>query len=350
MKLSSDQLAGHLKKSLAPVYLISGDEIVSVQEGMQAIRHKAHAQGFSERRQFVYERGFDWEQIYFEAKSMSLFAEKKLIELRLSSTKIGDSGSKAIQEICRSMLDNDLLFVIVCDKLDSSTQRSKWVKAIAEVGVWVQVWPIDVARLPQWIGQRAHQKGLEISMQGLQMIVDRVEGNLLAAVQELEKLWLANGAGRVSDELVQNSITDSSRFNVYTLVDYCLSGNCVRAVHVLNGLFAEGVDPVLVLWALVRDIRVLAELSVAAEQGQNVEMLFNKYRIWERRKPLIRAALQRHTRKTWFIMLSNCGKIDLAIKGFSAENSKDQLLGLCVMLSSKDLFSKSVQLANLQDA
>ncbi len=350
MKFSSEQLTGHLKKTLAPVYLISGDEIVTVQEGMQAIRYKAHSQGFSERRQFMYERGFDWEQVFFEAKSMSLFAEKKLIEIRLNTTKIGDSGSKAIQKICLSMLDQDLVFVIICDKLDSSGQRSKWVKAIESAGVWVQVWPIDAARFPQWIGQKAQHKGLEISVQGIQMIVERVEGNPLAAVQELEKLWLANGAGRVSDEWVQNSITDSSRFNVYTLVDYCLAGHSARVVHVLNGLFAEGVDPVLVLWALVRDIRVLADLSAAATQGENVEMLFNKYRIWERRKPLIRTALQRHTQKTWFIMLKNCGKIDLAIKGFSTENTKDQLLALCMMLSKKELFSDTKQFARHEGA
>ncbi len=338
MKFSSEQLAGHLKKSLSPVYLVSGDEIVSVQESMQAIRYKAHSQGFSERRQFVYERGFDWETVFFEAKSMSLFAEKKLIEIRLTSTKIGDSGSKAVQEICRSMLDPDLVFVIVCAKLDPSTQRSKWVKSLEAAGAWVQIWPIELTRLPQWIGQRAQHKGLEISALGIQMIVERVEGNLLAAVQELEKLWLANGAGRISDELLQNSITDSSRFNVYSLVDSCLAGNSARAIHILSGLFAEGVDPVLVLWALVRDIRVLCDLSAAVSQGQNVEMLFNQYRIWERRKPLIRTALQRHTQKTWFIILSKCGKIDLAIKGFSNENVKDLLLNLCITLSKKELF------------
>ena len=338
MKISSDQLAGQLQNTLAPVYLLSGDEIVSVQEGMHAIRHKAHSLGFNERRQFVYERGFDWQQVHFEAQSMSLFAEKKLIEIRLTSTKIGDSGSKAIQEICGSLLNDDLLFVIVCDKLDASTQRSKWVKAIEKSGVWAQIWPIDATRLPQWIGQRAYNKGLEISSQGLQMIVERVEGNPLAAVQELEKLWLANGSGPVDDGLVQESITDSSRFNVYTLVDYCLAGNTARVVHVLNGLFAEGIDPVLVLWALVRDIRVLADLSAAAEQGKNVEMLFNKYRIWERRKPLIRTALQRHTKKSWFLMLTNCGKIDLAIKGFSSQNAQDQLLALCVLFCKRSLF------------
>ena len=342
MKFASDQLAGHLKKSMAPVYLVSGDEIVAVNEAMQAIRYKAHTLGFVERRQFVYERGFDWEQIFFEANSLSLFAEKKLIEIRLTTSKIGDSGSKAIQTICRSMLNDDVLFVVVSEKLDASTQRAKWVKAIEGAGVWAQVWPIDAKNLPRWIQQRAAAKGLELSVQAVQMISERVEGNPLAAVQELEKLWLANGAGRVDDQQVQNSVTDSARFNVYALVDSCLEGNVARAVHILNGLFAEGIDPVLILWALSRDIRMLADLACSAQQGRNVEMLFNKYRIWEKRKPLVRNALRRHTQKTWFLMLENCGKIDLAIKGFSPDNVRDMLMQLCVLLARRNLFEADI--------
>ena len=339
MKLNSEQLQAQLSRGLAPVYLVSGDEVLLVQEVLEALRQAAAQAGYSERTVLAYETGFDWDSLKFETDSLSLFGDRRLIELRLASTKIGDRGSKAIQQYTACLAD-DRILVIACAKLDQAQLRTKWVKAVDSAGIIVQVWPVDSTRLPQWIRQRAQRLGLELSREAVMLLADRVEGNLLAAAQELEKLRLLQGEGGIDEHHVRELVSDSARFTVYALVDYCLSGRTSKAVHALDELRAEGVEAVLVLWALTRELRTLSSIAQRLSQAEHFEKICSSLRIWERRKPLVRAALDRHPPAFWPQALYQCAQIDLAIKGLAGTHKPwDSLLRLCVALCGKKLFS-----------
>ncbi len=339
MKLNAAQLESHLRRGPAPVYLVCGDEVLLVEESLDLLRQAAVQAGFAERKLLVEEAGFDWEALDFEAHSMSLFAERRLIELRLSSTKIGDRGSRAIQR-CTGSPAEDRMLVISCGKLTQAQLRSKWVKAVDAAGVVVQVWPVDNERLPGWIRQRAQRLGLELSHEALALLVDRIEGNLLAAVQELEKMRLLQGPGAIDEHHVRELVGDSSRFTVYTLVDYCLSGRIDKAVHALEGLRAEGVEAVLVLWALTRELRSLSLIAGRLARGEHFERICAGLRIWERRKPLVHAALARHPAGFWLQALRECAQIDLAVKGLTGGPGPwDRMLQLCVAVCGRRLFA-----------
>jgi len=337
MKCSGDQLAQKLNAKLGAIYFISGDEPLLCQEASLKIKQKASSQGFVERYLFVVDKGFDWDQLKYEFQNQSLFESKKVIELRFNSNKIGDKGSAAIVELLNCE-NADTLVIIEGPKLDSAAQRSKWVKALISEALVVQIWPIDIVRFPQWIQTRAQAKGLELSSVALEIIVERVEGNLLAASQELDKLFLLNGAGRVDDETVKQSITDSAKFSVYSLVDNCLAANAHKLVHVLEGLKTEGIDPILVLWALTREIRSLTQMAQKCIDGASIEAVLTEYRVWEKRKPLIRGALTRYALNQWFQILAECEKIDRQVKGLESSNVWDSLLRLSLVLSGNILF------------
>ena len=227
MKIRYEQLATSLKQKLAPVYLVSGDEPFQANESCVQIRTAAQENGYTEREIFHVERSFDWSNLGLSGNSLSLFSDRKLIELRMPAGKPGTEGSRAIVEFLDAQSD-DTLLLIVTSKLDATAQRGKWVKAVESAGVHLPVWPIDAQRLPGWIQARLAKRGCTIDPDALPLLVDRVEGNLLAADQELEKLRLLYGEGRISLEQVQSAVADSSRYDVFSLVDECLRGNAAR--------------------------------------------------------------------------------------------------------------------------
>jgi len=222
MKLAPAQLAKHLQGSLAPVYVISGDDPLLCQEAADAIRSAARQQGFDERQVFSADANFDWGTLLQAGASMSLFAEKRLLELRLPSGKPGDKGAAALIEYC-SRPAEDTLLLISLPKLDGSAQKTKWGKALVEGQdtQFIQIWPVDAAQLPQWIRQRLSQAGLSAQQDAVELIAARVEGNLLAAAQEIEKLKLMAEGGQITVETVQAAVADSARFDVFGLVDAC---------------------------------------------------------------------------------------------------------------------------------
>ncbi len=342
MKCNLDQLEQQLKNTLSPLYMVSGDEALLCQEATAQIKSKARELGYDEQQILVYEKGFEWQQLKYEIQNQSLFSNKKVIELRLNTNKIGDEGSKAIQEIISQSTD-DTLVLISGPKLDSSVQKSKWVKELVKQAVLVQVWPIDLNRLPQWIQNRANKKGIELTREALVLLVDRVEGNLLAASQEIDKLWLINGSGRVDVDVIKQSITDSAKYNIYVLVDYCLQANVGKVAHVLEGLKNEGVEPVLIVWALTREIRSLTQMAQKSALGSTIEAVLMEYRVWEKRKPLVRAALSRYSANQWFQILAECEKIDRQTKGLDNLNVWDSLLRLCLVLTGNFLFHSRVK-------
>ncbi len=253
MRLNSDQLPAALARGLAGIYLVSGDEPLLVGEAADFIRAAARAAGYADRSVFFIDRGFAWDELRHASQSLSLFAERRLFELRMPSGK-PDKGAQQLEELAERPVP-DVVCLIVTDKLDRKAGDAPWVKAVEKRGVWVPVWPVETAALPAWLRARARLIEADIEPAAAQLIVDRVEGNLLAAKQELDKLaLLANGAP-IGAELVLRSVGDSARFDVFQLAEAAAAGDAVRALRVLMGLKSEGVEPTLILWALLRELR-----------------------------------------------------------------------------------------------
>lgn len=330
MKLKPEQLQGQLKKGLAPLYIISGDEPLLVQEACDLIRKYAREAGCGERIVMTVEKGFDWNSLAQQSGGMSLFAEKRLLELRLPSGKPGDAGGKALREYTERPAGDDVL-LIIAGKIDTQAQRSKWYRTIEQAGVAVPIWPLAVAQLPAWINQRMQARDMRPTRDATQLLAERVEGNLLACAQEIEKLFLLHGAVEIDAEMVSEAVANSARFDVFGLVDSALGGDGARVAKMVNGLRGEGIEPILVLWALAREIRTLASMSFEVQKGLAPDQVLRNYRVWEKRKPLVKRGLRRSPRH-WWVLLHRAGEIDRMIKGQVTGNVWDALLELSLML------------------
>lgn len=332
MRLKPEQLAGHLQRTLAPVYLISGDEPLQADESGAAIRAAAHAQGYTEREVLTAGKDFDWNTLRQVAHSPSLFAKRRLIELRLPAGKPGDAGSGALVEYT-SRLASDMLLLVITSKLDAQTQKSKWFGALEQVGVVIQIWPVEVKALPGWIGRRLAARGIQASPEVCGLLAERAEGNLLAATQDIEKLYLLYGTGKLDMEQATAAVADGARFDIYDLVDAAASGDMTRASRILNGLRDEGVEPVLVLWAVTRELRSLAGMAYESGHGARAEQIYAKYKVWEKRKPIVHRALQRHKTHVWHGLLRRAARTDRVIKGFAAGDAWDELSALSLAMA-----------------
>jgi DNA polymerase-3 subunit delta len=313
MRLRPEDLPSHLKGSLAPCYLISGDEPLQCGEAADAIRATARNAGYATRQVFEANAQFDWGALAAEASALSLFAEQKVIDLRIPSGKPGREGGAALAEYAANP-PADTLLLITLPKLDKAQQNTKWFKALDKLGAVIQVWPIKIGELPRWVSARMRAAGLEPSTQVAQLLADRAEGNLLAAHQEIEKLLLLNGPGPVDLEQFTAALSDSARFDVFDLVDSTLAGDAARSLRILGGLRAEGVAAPVVLWALAREIRSLAGMAIAAKRSGNIGQAMAAARVWQNRQPLVRGALQRLGPNAWTSLLARCQQIDATIK------------------------------------
>jgi DNA polymerase-3 subunit delta len=327
VRAKAEQLALHLRRGLAPVYLVSGDEPLQVQEACDAVRAAARAQGYGERIIFNAGPGFDWAMLTQSAQNLSLFAERKLIELRLPNTKPGEAGAAALLAYAQAALP-DVVLLLTCPKLDAAVQKTRWMSALEEAGVLVQVWPVEARAVPGWVAARMRAKGMQPGEDAAELLAARVEGNLLAAAQDIEKLYLLYGGAPITAEAVHEAVADSARFDVYALADAALAGDAVRAVRVLNGLRAEAEEPAFILWALTREVRALAAMAYDSDKGMGAEQILAKHKVWEKRKPLIRQALQRHQARRWWRLLRRAAHAERVIKGFAAGRSWDELLAL----------------------
>lgn len=338
MKLSPAQLAKHLQGPLSPVYVVSGDEHLLCQEASDAIRQACRALGFSERQVLNVETGFDWGQLIEAGASLSLFADKRLIELRIPSGKPGDKGAAALIEYLGRPAEDTVLLVSL-PKLDGSTQKTKWAKALIDGkdSQFIQIWPVDAVQLPQWIRQRLAQAGLAADQEAVELIAARVEGNLLAAAQEIEKLKLLAEGGQVTLDTVQAAVADSARYDVFGLIDAALLGQPEHVLRMLTGLRAEGVEAPVILWAVAREIRQLANIAQQYGQGVPLDRAFSQARppVWDKRKPIVGKALQRHDTAGWQRLLGEAQQIDAQIKGQAEGDPWVGLAQVCLQLSGK---------------
>jgi DNA polymerase-3 subunit delta len=332
LKIQANQLSSHLLKSLAPCYLVTGDEFLLVDEALDTIRSAARKRGFTSRELHVATTGFDWNGLTASTGNYSLFAEQRIVELRLPTGKPGAAGSAAIIELVEQS-GPELLFIVTGPKLDKSGGASKWAKSIEKKGVSLPLWPIGVRELPGWIANRMRAAGLQPDRDAVTLIADRVEGNLLAARQEIEKLRLILGEGKVSAEAVNDAVANSSRYDVYKLTDAALAGDANRSVKILGGLRAEGVEPVIVMWALTRELRTLATLDDVIRQGGDLGGAMQKSGVWSNRQGLVRSCISRHQHGDFHKMLKATGRADAAAKGQRAGNPWHMATDVVVSLS-----------------
>lgn len=314
MKINASQLTAHLQKSVAPCYLVTGDEHLLVAEALDAIRDAARQQGFTARDLHVATTGFDWLQLRDSGANLSLFAEKRIVELRLPTGKPGRAGAEAIVDFV-GQIGPDLMLVVSGPKLDRGSQSSKWVKTLDANGVHVPVWPVALRELPGWIAARMRAAGLKPDRDAVTLIADRVEGNLLAAAQEVEKLRLLLGEGEVTATDVGNAVANSSRFDVFKLADAALAGDARRALRILSGLAAEGVEPVVVNWSLTRELRTLAGLADMVASGKDLGGAMAKAGVWRNRQGIVRSCVGRHLQRDFYRLLKLASRADQAAKG-----------------------------------
>jgi DNA polymerase-3 subunit delta len=321
LRLRSEQLAAALGRGLAGTYLVSGDEPLLVGEAADAIRAAARGAGFADRQVFFIDRSFSWDELRLASHSLSLFAEKRLFELRMPTGK-PDKGAALLGELAAHPVP-DLIFLVITEKLDKKSVDSPWVQAIEKHGAWISIMPVDTAALPAWLRGRAKMLNIEVEPEAAQLILDRVEGNLLAAQQELEKLaLLANGLA-VGVELVLRSVGDSARYDVFQLAEAAAAGDAARALRVLLGLKSEGVEPTLILWALLRELRGMWQARDRERLRSNV-----RGSAWNLAANPSPRALARLKRLPLAPLLLQAGHTDRVIKGLAPGDAWSAITGL----------------------
>jgi DNA polymerase-3 subunit delta len=318
MQLRHDALDTHLGKSLAPLYVIASDEHLLALEAADKIRRTARANGYTEREVLVVERSFKWGELLAANQSQSLFGDKKLIELRIPTGKPGKDGGAALQEYAAN-LSPDNLTIISLPKLDWATQKAAWVGALQQAAVYIDIPLVERAQLPGWIGNRLAAQQQSADRPCLDFIADRVEGNLLAAHQEIQKLALLHPAGKLSFEQVQDAVLNVARYDVFKLNEAMLSGDVARLTRMMDGLKGEGEALPLVLWAVTEEIRTLLKLKSGMAQGKAVGALLKEYRIWGPREKLMEPALRRISLPALQTALQEAAHIDRMVKGLRAK-------------------------------
>ena len=335
MQLRYEQLNTLLdKKPLAPIYFVSGEELLLVQMTCDSIRNSAKKQGFSEREVFYTESGFNWQTLLAHANNYGLFSEKQILELHLLQG-VSESAAQTLKTYASDPPNNKLLLVIT-GKLDRRLLQTAWFKSIDNVGVFIPLWPMEHTQLSRWITERLAKLGLKAEREAIQCLISATEGNLLASAQEIEKLslYFASDTPRIiTPEAMMQALSDNARFDPFKLTDAALQGEATRCLRILNRLREEGVEPLLILWSLSRECRQLASLAFQLAQGQNLRTLFQTHHIWEKRQPLFKHALQRHSLTHWYTLLKLAAQSDRIIKGVISGNIWHALQQLSLQLA-----------------
>jgi DNA polymerase-3 subunit delta len=330
LKFNSDTLAAHLEQHLLPAYLVSGDEPLLAAEAADAIRERARAVGFTARETHFIERGADWNDVRASANNLSLFAERRIVEIRLPTGKPGAAGGAARVALLEAG-DADRVLLITAPKLDRDAQGAAWVRAVEARGALVQVWPVDASRLIAWLRVRCRRLRLTADDDALAILAERTEGNLLAAHQELEKLRLFVRGDRVTADDVLGSVADSARFDVFQLGECALAGDAARSLRILDGLHAEGVEPTLVLWSLTRAVRDLWAATTAPAGGRP--------RAWARQAAALEKGRRRAPHLPYRRLSARAVRADRIIKGREGGDAWDEMALLAVDICARPALS-----------
>ena len=329
MNVRPDQLKSTITKSVYPVYMVSGDEPLQQMESLDLIRSHLRQNDFSEREILDVDAQFDWQRLLDEAANMSLFATRRIVELRLPSAKPGKQGSQVLKDYL-SRPPEDTVLIINAGKIDGNSKKSAWYKAVDQNGLVVQCWPVPVDKLSHWLMQRFKTRDMEADNDVLAYISQHVEGNLLAADQEIEKLYLLLGPGKITYADVAEAVTSQSRYSVFELVDMLLVGNTKRVIRIIAGLKAEGVVPVVVNWALAKDIRLLMQ---ASQDISSADFMLKRSGVWQSRITMFKSCMSRHAPRSFQLMLKRCSYLDAVSKGMIDANVWDEIETLCVRLA-----------------
>lgn len=334
--LRPEQLPNQLRRGLAPVYLLAGDEPLLVQEMADQVRARAREAGAEEREVLQVDSGFDWGRLGESGGTLSLFASLRLIEVRLEDAKPGDAGSRALVRYAKQPPD-DVILLVIAGRLDRKARNSAWFKALDKAGQAAYAWPIGAGQWPQWVTGRCRARGLNPDREAIEVLCARTDGNLLACAQEIEKLGLLYPDGRIDRARVLESVADHARFDVFDLPDRVLAGRAGEAVRRLARLREEGVEPVLVLWALTRDLRLLAHAAALRERGAGLDQAFKDAGIWSFRQPAFRAALSRIDRARAERALARAAAVECVVKGAREGQPWAELLELCCLAAGRPL-------------
>ncbi len=310
-----DALATHLSKRIAPLYVVHGDEHLLALEAADRIRAAVRKAGFTERDVLQVDRHFRWNRLLESGQSLSLFGDRKLIELRIPGGKPGKEGSTALQAYARSVRDGDTVTLITLPRLERESKNSAWFGALEAAAVTVEAPLVDRARLPAWIAERLAAQAQSAGPEALAFIVDRVEGNLLAAHQEVQKLALLHPAGKLGFDDVREAVLDVARYDVFKLGEAMLAGDAARVARMVDGLKGEGESPVLVHWAMTEEVRALLRAKLGVAAGQPLSALLRQLRVWGARERLFEAALRRLSLPLLRRALTRCAEIDRLVKG-----------------------------------
>jgi DNA polymerase-3 subunit delta len=335
VNVRAEQLETQLAKALASVYVLHGDEPLLALEAADAIRAAARKQGCTEREVFTAERGFDWSELAQAGASQSLFGDRKIVELRIPTGKPGTQGSAAIAEYCKH-LGKENVTLVSLPRLRKDDQGSRWFGALAAAGVVVDVYPVDHSRLPDWIGARLARQGQRATAEVLAFLAERVEGNLLAAHQEVQKLGLLLAEGELSAVQVSEVVANVARYDAYDCAAALLAGDAVRYVRVLDGLRGEGESPVFIVWALGEELRALSRIQQGLAAGRPIEQLLRENRVWGERQGLVRAAARRLAPPALARALAHAARIDRAAKGVGAGEPWDEFVTLGLELLNEN--------------
>ncbi|NWN91293.1 DNA polymerase III subunit delta [Marinobacter adhaerens] len=334
MKTNPGQLPQLLQKGLAPVYLVSGDEPLLVQECCDQIRKAARDAGFHDRLTFHADQQLDWNTVAEEFSAMSLFSDRRRIEIRLPTGKLGN-GRQVMERVLAQPSD-DIIVLLISARLDAAETRRKWYKALQGTGVHVPVWPIDADKFPGWLQQRARNQGLSLTRGALTMLAERLEGNLLAASQELDRLALLSSGKTIDEEMIEQAVQDSSRFNGFELVTELLSGRAPHAGKIIGVLQQEGENPLGLLTVLSRDLNLLLELKTGANRNENPAAFLKKRGVFQ---PQRARALEQAARRLNPVQLHEavklCSQVDRAAKGFDELSPWHYLRDMSVLLATR---------------
>ncbi len=332
MRINTDQVARTLERGLAPAWLIFGDEPLLTGEAADAVRARARAEGFAGRDYFVTDRSFDWSEVSAASRSLSLFAERRILEIRMPTPRPGKDGGAVLAALAADPGPDNLLLVVTT-RPEKDGWASAWFKSFEKHGIVVEAKPVEIGRLPHWIAERAVRFGLEFEPGAAELLAERVEGNLLAAHQEIEKLALLQAGGHADFEAVQSAVANSARYDVAQVGEAALAGDVARALRILDGLRAEGVEPPLVLWALSREMRALADLrNGVAKKGYG--------QLAERREALVQCAAERTAGQPIGPWFAAAARVDRQFKGQDGPAGGDAwttLIGLVAAMAGAQL-------------
>lgn len=332
MRLAAEQLANHLERELKPLYVLTGDEPLSLMECTDALRQAARKQGYDERLSFTAERNFDWQQLAASSQAISLFSSKRLMEVHIPSGKPGAEGGKALQALA-GRLPEDTVTIVTLPKLDKTGSSTAWYGALEQAAVVVPLQSVDIGRLPQWIGQRLKVQNQQADTATLAFLAAQVEGNLLAAHQEIQKLGLLFPPGMLEAEAVREAVLNVSRYDVFQLGDAMLLGDTVRTARILQGLEAEGVQPLALLGVLAWLLRGITRVKQAEMRGENLANAMREARIWGDRQAMVQRLLARVSLRRLHAAMLKMAEIDKMAKGLSQGRPWLELSRLCIGLA-----------------